>query len=102
MNTSFILLQAAAGGGGMSMIVMMVVIFAIMWFFMIRPQQKRQKEIRNFQNSIAVGTDVYTQGGIVGKVVKINEAENTLVVESGHTTFVVYRNCVYSNAPVQQ
>lgn len=101
MNTSFILLQAAPGGGGYSMIIMLVIMFAIMWFFMIRPQQKKQKEIRNFQNSITIGTQVYTQGGIVGKVKSINEAENTLVVESGNSSFVVFRNCVYSNAPVQ-
>ena len=37
--------QAAGQGSGMSMIIMMVAIFAIMWFFMIKPQQKKQKEI---------------------------------------------------------
>ena len=48
-----LLLQAQAqGGGSMSFLIMMVAIFAIMWFFMIRPQQKKQKEIRKFQNSL--------------------------------------------------
>ena len=41
-----VLAAQAAQGSGMSMIIMMVAIFAIMWFFMIRPQQKRQKEIQ--------------------------------------------------------
>ena len=36
----------------MSMIIMMVAIFAIMWFFMIKPQQKKQKEIQKFQNEL--------------------------------------------------
>ena len=49
--TLSIILQAA-GGSGMSMIIMLVLMFAIMYFFMIRPQQKRQKEIRNFQNAL--------------------------------------------------
>ena len=43
--------QAAQGSGsGMSMILMMVAMLDIMWFFMIRPQQKKQKEIQKFQN----------------------------------------------------
>ena len=52
MNTTLILAAQAAGQGSpMPMIIMMVAIFAIMWFFMIRPQQKKQKEIRAFQES---------------------------------------------------
>ena len=55
--------QAQGAGGGMSMIIMLVAIFAIMWLFMIRPQQKKQKEIRNFQNSLKAGDSVVTGGG---------------------------------------
>jgi preprotein translocase subunit YajC len=50
----------------MSMLLMMVAIFAIMYFFMIRPQQKRQKEIQKFQNELTEGTAVVTGGGIYG------------------------------------
>lgn len=65
--------QAAAGnGGGMSMIIMLVLMFAIMWFFMIRPQQKRQKEIRNFQNSLEKGQKVVTGGGVYGTITKVS------------------------------
>ena len=74
-------LLQAQGGGNMSFLFMMVIIFAIMWFFMIRPQQKRQKEIQNFRNSIACGTQVVTAGGIYGTVKDIDEAANTLKVE---------------------
>ena len=50
MTQIFLAAQAAQGGGSMtSFIIMMVAIFAIMYFFMIKPQQKRQKEIQNFQ-----------------------------------------------------
>ena len=53
MTTVFIAAQSgAANGGGMSMLIMMVALFAIMWFFMIRPQQKKQKEIQKFQNAL--------------------------------------------------
>ena len=44
----------------MSMIIMMVAIFAIMYFFMIKPQQKKQKEIQKFQNELTEGTQVIT------------------------------------------
>ncbi|MBR2018706.1 MAG: preprotein translocase subunit YajC [Prevotella sp.] len=74
--------QAAQGGGSMtSMIIMMVVLFAIMWFFMIRPQQKRQKEIQKFQNSLAEGTQVVTGGGVYGTVKKIDLAAGIVEVE---------------------
>ena len=80
--TSLVLAAQAAGqGSGMSMILMMVAIFAIMWFFMIRPQQKRQKEIQNFRASITRGSKIVTAGGIYGTVKDIDEAANTLKVE---------------------
>jgi len=65
----------------MSFIIMMVAIFAIMYFFMIRPQQKRQKEIQNFQNSLAEGTEVVTGGGIYGTVKKIDLAKGIIEVK---------------------
>ena len=64
----------------MSMILMMVAIFAIMWFFMIRPQQKKQKEIQQFQNALTEGTQVVTGGGIYGTVKSIDLAKNTVEV----------------------
>ena len=81
MTTMVLAAQAAQGGGGMGMLVMLVLMFAIMWFFMIRPQQKRQKEIRNFQNSIQEGTKVVTGGGVYGTVKRIDLAANTVEVE---------------------
>lgn len=83
MMTQFILAaQAAQGGGGMtSFLIMMVAIFAIMYFFMIKPQQKRQKEIQNFQNSLQEGTQVVTGGGIYGTVKKIDLASGIIEVK---------------------
>ena len=74
--------QAAQGGGSMtSFLIMMVAIFAIMYFFMIRPQQKRQKEIQNFQNTLQEGTAVVTGGGIYGTVKKIDLASGIVEVK---------------------
>ena len=68
---NLVLAAQSAQGSGMSMIIMMVAIFAIMWFFMIRPQQKRQKEIQKFQNELTEGQQVVTGGGIYGTVKSI-------------------------------
>ena len=81
MTQIFLAAQAAQGGGGMSFIIMMVAIFAIMYFFMIRPQQKRQKEIQNFQNSLTEGAEVVTGGGIYGTVKKIDLATGIIEVK---------------------
>ena len=75
-----LVLQAAAGGSSMSFLIMMVAIFAIMWFFMIRPQQKKQKEIRKFQNSLAEGTKVVTGGGVYGTVKRVDLQANTVEI----------------------
>jgi preprotein translocase subunit YajC len=79
--TNFVLAAQAAQGGGMSMIIMMVAIFAIMYFFMIRPQQKRQKEIQKFQNELTEGMSVVTGGGIYGTVKSVDLVKNTVEVK---------------------
>ncbi len=63
---------ANAGGGDMtSFVITMVLIFAVMYFLMIRPQQKRQKELNKFRESLTGGTKVITAGGIYGTVRKV-------------------------------
>ena len=90
----------------MSMILMMVAIFAIMWFFMIRPQQKKQKEIQKFQNSLAEGTQVVIGGGIYGTVKSIDLAKNTVDVKIARDVVVtVDKSYVFqdmASAPLQQ
>ena len=87
MNISIFLAAQAQGsaGGGFQFIIMMVAIFAIMWFFMIRPQQKKQKEIREFQNRLQEGTKVVTGGGIYGTVkhIDINNGRVTVEIARG-------------------
>ena len=81
MTQIFLAAQAQGGGGMTSFLIMMVAIFAIMYFFMIRPQQKRQKEIQNFQNTLQEGTQVVTGGGIYGTVKKIDLATGIIEVK---------------------
>ena len=67
MNLLAVVLQAQ-GGADYSFLIMMVAIFAIMYFFMIRPQNKKQKEIAKFRKNLEVGQSVETAGGIYGKI----------------------------------
>lgn len=97
------LMQAANAGGGYGTILMMVIIFVIFWLFMIRPQQKKQKEIQNFRNSIAIGQQIVTAGGIYGIVKQIEETDNTLLVEVANGVRIkVDRNSVYATAQPEQ
>ncbi|KAA6302714.1 MAG: hypothetical protein EZS26_001221 [Candidatus Ordinivivax streblomastigis] len=70
-------------GGGASGILMMVALFAIMYFFMIRPQQKKQKEIEKQRASMRVGDKVVTSGGIHGKLKEINDADYVVEIAEG-------------------
>ena len=96
------LLLQAQGGGSMSFLIMMVAIFVIMWFFMIRPQQKKQKEIRKFQNSLAEGSKVVTGGGVYGTVKHINLEANTVDVEIARGVVItVAKGYVFADATSQ-
>jgi preprotein translocase subunit YajC len=94
---------AAQGGFDMTMILMWVVIGVIFWFFILRPQKKRQQEIQNFRNSIAIGSRVVTSGGIYGEVRGIEDADNILVIEIAKGVNIrVDRNSVYATAQQDQ
>ncbi|HHT61410.1 MAG: preprotein translocase subunit YajC [Paludibacteraceae bacterium] len=85
MNLTTILLQAQAGAGdaggmgSLGSLLMIVLIFVVFYFFMIRPQSKRQKEIKKFQDSLQNGKNVVTSGGIYGKIKEVKE--NTVIIE---------------------
>ncbi|MBP5714022.1 MAG: preprotein translocase subunit YajC [Prevotella sp.] len=105
MTNIVLVAQAAGQGSGMSMIIMMVAIFAIMWFFMIKPQQKKQKEIQKFQNELTEGTEVVTGGGIHGVVKSIDLARNTVDVKIARDVVVtVEKTSVYKDmgTPIQK
>lgn len=59
-------------------ILMMVILFAVMYFMMIRPQKKKDKEIKSMRDNLTIGDEVITIGGIHGKVVKVNDEIITL------------------------
>lgn len=84
-----ILLEAAAGTAEaagnttfttISSVVMIAAIVAVFYFFMYRPQKKQEKEQKNMRDSLAVGDEITTIGGIIGKIVSIKE--ETCVIET--------------------
>ena len=100
MNTAFVILQARAGDN-YSFLIMMVAIFAIMYFFMIRPQNKKQKEIMNFRKNLEVGQEVISAGGIYGKVKAIEDNVVVLEIASG-VKIRIDKNSIYANAAASQ
>jgi preprotein translocase subunit YajC len=82
MNT--IILQAADGaqGGGIMSFLPLILIGLVFYFFMIRPQIKRTKELKAFRESLQKGDKIMTTGGIIGKVLEIND-DSILITSEG-------------------
>ena len=84
-------------GAGWSSIIMMVALVAIFYFFMIRPQTKRQKEIRKFREALSVGDKVVTAGGIYGKIKEIKD--NIIVLEIADNVRIrIDKSSIYATA----
>lgn len=84
MNTFFmIVLQTQAQGSGLMSFLPLILIIVVFWLFMIRPQMKRQKELKKFRDALQKGDKIVTTGGIYGKVAEIQEYAIIMEVESG-------------------
>lgn len=66
-----------------------VAFLAIFYFFIIRPQRKRDKDISEMRSKLAVGDNIVTIGGIIGKIIKIKEDEVTIEVGADKTRFEI-------------
>lgn len=65
--------------------------FGIMYFFLIRPQKKREKEVKEMRESIQVGDEIVTIGGILGKVVKTKDETFVLQTNADRVKIELYR-----------
>lgn len=104
MKLALILMQAQ-GGSPYSMLIMLALMIAIFYFFMIRPQNKRRKEIENFRNNLSIGSEVITASGVYGKVKSLNAGETYISIEIANGVVIkIDRNYVYAkdNQPLQQ
>lgn len=82
MNT-FLLDGTTTGAGGSMgiMVIYIVVIIAFFYFFMIRPQKKQEKETAAMRNSLGIGDEITTIGGIIGRITHIKD--DVVTIESG-------------------
>jgi preprotein translocase subunit YajC len=82
---STVLLQTPTSGesGGYMGILMIVAMIAIFYFFMIRPQQKRQKEIQKARETMKAGDKVVTAGGIHGRIKEIGDTSMLIEIADG-------------------
>ena len=81
MNIQFLSTMDPNTMSNISMIAMLVIMFAVMYFLLYRPQKKQQKKEAEMRNSLEIGDEVTTIGGIVGRVIAIKE--DTFVLETG-------------------
>ena len=110
MNFNYFLLDAsqAAGNttpqGGAAGLLMsllpLILIFALMYFMIIRPQRKKQKEEQKMRDSLQVGDEIVTIGGIYGRVISLKE--DTIVIESksDHSKMTIARWALQQNLTV--
>ncbi len=83
---------------GLSTIIMLVVFFGIFYFLLIRPQTKRNKEHQGLVNNLQKGDEVVTSGGILGRIVKIEENILTLALNAT-TEIKIQKNAIATLLP---
>lgn len=100
-----ILLQAAQGGAGAGMgssLIMMVAIIAVFYFFMIRPQQKKQKDVQKAREAMKAGDKVVTAGGIHGRIKEVSDSWFLVEIADGVRIKVEKTSVFASSADVGQ
>ena len=97
---------AAAGGTDWTsnalMIGLLVVVFGFMYFFTIRPQRKRDKELKAQVAKMAVGDTVVTIGGLVGTIANIQDDNITVTTSVAHTMVTYKKSAISTILPRQQ
>lgn len=96
MKTLILLQAEGASGGGIMGFLPIILIFVVFYFFMIRPQMKRSKELKSFRESLAKGDKIMTTGGIIGKVLEIND--DSVLISSDSTKLRIDKSAVINNA----
>ena len=89
---------AGAEGGGIMGFLPLILMFVVLYFVMIRPQMKRQKEVKNMLDALAVGDEVVTVGGLMGKVTSIKDQYLSVELLPG-TEVKMQRNAVTAVLP---
>ena len=80
--------------GGANNLVLIVLMIGVFYFFMIRPQMKKQKELKKFREGLKAGDKIVTIGGIHGKILEISDA--TVLIQSEGTKLRLEKSAVSS------
>ncbi|TRX57354.1 preprotein translocase subunit YajC [Thalassomonas sp. M1454] len=78
--------DAPQQGGGFEMLIMLAVFGLVFYFMIYRPQAKRVKEHKNLMSALSKGDEVLTQGGVVGKITKVSDEKDFIVVSVAEGT----------------
>lgn len=92
---------AASSGfslGSLSSLWPIALMFILVYFLMIRPQRKKQKEQQDMISGLGTGDEILTSGGIIGKVIRVEEAFVVLEISVGNT-MIVQKNAIVSMLP---
>ncbi len=81
--------------GGANQLVMIVLMIVVFYFFMIRPQMKKQKELKKFREGLKPGDKIVTIGGIHGKILEISDS--TVLIQSEGTKLRIEKAAVSSS-----
>ena len=76
---------------GLVSFIPLIVLFIAMHFLMIRPQKKKDKQIADMRNSLQVGDEIVTIGGICGKIVKTKDESIIIAVGADKVKFEMKR-----------
>jgi len=82
MKSLLFVLLANQPSNPFGMLIPFLLIIVVFYFFMIRPQSKRQKELKNFRESLRKGDKVITTGGIYGRIVEMEERTALLEIDN--------------------
>lgn len=85
--TQLLFLQAGSPGGGTLQLILLGGMILVFWLFMIRPQAKKAKEAKQFQDSMQKGDKIVTIAGIHGVVNKVNE-DGTILLETSPGSYM--------------
>ena len=88
ISTAHAAAAPAPAGGGMEMIIMLAVFGLVFYFMIYRPQAKRVKDHKGLMSALTKGDEVLTQGGIVGKIVKVSDEKDFIIVSINEGTEV--------------
>ena len=98
ISNAFAQSAPAGDAGGLMSFIPLILMFVVLYFIMIRPQMKRQKELKAMLEALAAGDEVITVGGILGKVTAVKDQYITVEIVAG-TEVQMQKNAVTSVLP---